>query len=237
MRKKIVIGFSLLVLVAVAAIGGWHFYTKAAKERLAVKNVNAQYAIANIEGDQIFQARISSLQELGIIGDKVAASKANICYLTAIEAGFITAEWAQICELHHVTGYSAPLPREETRARLQSLPKRDPTRHMRRFPRDDCRYDMLPFWRRGSLRWIPSGTTSEGSDSKYCGIPDLADLRGKANRALDSVSTTFDYTFDPRAVDRGSDQIWITYVHHYYRESLGCRGCLYPPRSTPIQAD
>jgi hypothetical protein len=77
MLKKIAIGFGLLVLIAVSVIYGKFFITRAVKDRAAVENVNAQYAIADIEGDQIFQARISSLQEQGIIGEECPSCSAT----------------------------------------------------------------------------------------------------------------------------------------------------------------
>jgi hypothetical protein len=46
MLKKIVIGFGLLVLIAVVVIYGKYFFSKAMNARAAVKNVNEQHAAA-----------------------------------------------------------------------------------------------------------------------------------------------------------------------------------------------
>jgi hypothetical protein len=237
MLKKIVIGFGLLVLIAVVVIYGKYFFSKAMNARAAVKNVNEQHAAADIEGDQIFRSRISSLQQLGIMGAKVAESKADTCYIGSVDGGFVTIRYEQRCKLDYVAGYTALLSREETFARLQTLPKRKPTFNLYSRPADGrCVYRMQPFWEAGSLRRIPAENIPKSND---CRIPDLINGSPRPIARIPQ-STSFDYTFDPDATDQSVDLLWITYSHIYYWENLGCTPdpfCFSSPRSTPIQAD
>lgn len=239
MLKKIVIGFGLLVLIAVSAIYGKYFLSKAINARAAVKNVNEQHAIADIEGDQIFRSRITSLQKLGIMGEKVAESKADTCFIDSVEGGFATLTYEQRCQLDYVAGYTALLSREETFTRLQSLPKRNSTFNLYSSAPDGCAYRMSPFWVAGNLCRVPAGTIPESRNDSGCGIPDP--VNGiPYPRAGFPQSTSFDYTFDRDAIDQSVDLLWINYIHRYYREDLGCRPGLFcggPPRSTLIQAD
>jgi hypothetical protein len=237
MLKKIAIGFVLLVLIAVAAIYGNYFFWKAIEDRDAVKKVNEQHAAADIEGDQIFRSRISSLQNLGIMGEKVAESKADSCYIDPAYAGFTTSTWEQFCQLNYLVGYTALLSREETFTRLETaaLHKEDRTfpRRIRRGNRRGCNFSS---WRRNNVRYVPAGSIPEGDD---CRIPDpVYGIRPRGARM--PGSTKFDYTFNPDAIDQSVDLLWITYTQSYYREDLGCTPlplCSNSPRSKPIKAD
>ncbi len=232
MLKKIVIGSGLLVLITVSVCCWNYTFFTAAKERAAVKNVNEQHAAADIEGDQIFRSRISSLQQLGIMGEKVAESKADTCYINRWYTGITTAGWEQFCQLDYLAGYTALVSREETYTRLQALHKEDPTFPLQPSIRNGCRYSP---WPNNAVSYVPAGSIPEGND---CRIPDLAGGIGPGG-INKPVSTKFDYTFDPDAIDQSVDLLWITYTHRYYREDLGCAGlfCGKTPRSTPAQAD
>jgi hypothetical protein len=232
MLKKITLGFGLLVLIVlivVAVIYGKYFSSKAAKDRAAVKNVNEQHAAADIEGDQLFRLRISRLRQLGILGEKVAESKADTCYIDANCVGFGCQSWWQYCQLDYVVGYTALLSREETFTRLQTLHKEDPPYYLYRSIRNGCGFAQ-------QFRYVPAGTIPEDHN---CQIPDLIGGLGPFGTRLPG-STKFDYTFDPDAIDQSVDLLWITYKHRYYREDLGCTPdptCFSSPRSTPIQAN
>ena len=89
-----------------------------------MKKVNEQHAEADIEGDRNFQSRISRLHQLGILGEKVAESKADSCYIE--NWGGFKSRWLQFCELDYVAGYTALLSRDETFTRLQTLHKEAP---------------------------------------------------------------------------------------------------------------
>jgi hypothetical protein len=241
MLKKIAIGFGLLVLIAlikVAVIYGGYLSSKAANDRDAIKNVNEQHAVADIEGDRLFRSRISSLQQLGILGEKVAESKADNCYIEANCVGFGCQSWEQFCRLDYVAGYAALLSRDETfdRIEIASLRKEDPTFPTRYHPsnRSGCRYSA---GRSNNITYVPAGSIPEGED---CRIPEpVSGMKPRGERK--PGSTKFDYTFDPDAIDQSVDLLWTTYTHRYYRENLVCRpgllsGCG-PSRSTAIQAD
>ena len=228
MLKKIVIGFGLLVLIAVAVIYGNYFIWKAIEDRDAVKEVNEQHAAADIEGDELFRSRISRLNQLGILGEKVAESKADTCYI--VSRGGFKSRWLQFCQLDYLAGYTALLSRDETFTRLQTLHKDDPPLYLYRSIRNGCGFAQ-------QLRYVPAGSIPEDE----CRIPDPVNgVRRFAARQ--PGSTKFDYTFDPDAIDQSVDLVWITYKHRYYREDLRCRPltfwpCSALPRSTPIQAD
>jgi hypothetical protein len=237
MLRKIAIGFGLLVLIVlikVAVTYGMYFSSKADKDRAAVKNVNEQHAAADIEGDEIFRSRISRLHQLGIMGEKVAESKADTCYITP--SGGFGCRWTQYCQLDYVAGYTALLSREETFDRIEaaSLRKKDPTFPGRLHPshRRGCRYGK---GRGSNVRYVPAGSIPEDD----CHIPDPVNGVGRFGAGRPG-STSFDYTFDPDTIDQSVDLLWITYKRHYYWENLECRPGLLPlapPRSTPIQAD
>jgi hypothetical protein len=233
MLKKIAIGFGLLVLIAVAVIYGNYFIWKAIEDRDAQKDVNEKHAAADIEGDQIFRSRISSLQQLGIMGEKVAESKADTCYITS--GGGFVGRWEQFCQLDYLAGYTAPLSREESFAHLEtaSLHKEDPMFRRGSVNRRGCGYDTGAF---NNIIYVPAGSIPEDD---LCRIPDP--VNGvRPFGARQPGSTLFDYTFDPDAIDQSVDLLWITYTHRYYREVLRCRPgllCSGLPRSTPIQAD
>jgi hypothetical protein len=237
MLKKIAIGLGLLVLIAVAVIYGKFFITRAVKDRAAVENVNKLHAAADIEGDELFGSRISRLQQLGILGEKVAASKADTCYINSAHGGFSISTWEQFCQLDYVAGYTAPLSQEETFDRIEAAPrhKDDPTFPRRLHPanRRGCRYSV---WPENNITYLPVGSIPKGEG---CHIPYL--VNGITPRGARLPGTTsFDYTFNSDEIDRSVDLLWITYTHTYYREDLGCTPdplCSSSPRSTPIQAD
>jgi hypothetical protein len=235
MLKKIVIGFGLLVLIATVLGCGKYSPLRPFKDRAAAKRVNEQHAAADIEDDQIFRSRASSLQQLGIMGEKIAESKADTCYIDSYAHGFTIAGWEQFCQLNYVAGYTALLSKEETFTRLQTLHKKDPTFYLYRTYRsvgDGCRFYPSEF---NTVSYVPAGAIPDGSD---CRIPDLVGGIGPGG-IRKPVRTKFDYTFDPDAIDQSVDLLWITYSHRYYREDLGCSGllCMNSPRSKPIQAD
>jgi hypothetical protein len=237
MLKKIVIGFSLLVLIAIVLGCGRYSPLRPFKDRAAQKDVNEKHAAADIEGDQLFRLRISRLRQLGILGEKVAESKADTCYINSVAAGFTTVSWEQFCQLDYLAGYTALLSREETFTRLEtaSLHKEDPMFRRGSVNRRGCGYDTGAF---NNISYVPAGSIPEDD---LCRIPDP--VNGITPRgARMPGSTKFNYTFDPDAIDQSVDLLWITYSHRYYYEDLGCRPGLYfcgltPPRSTPIQAD
>jgi hypothetical protein len=232
---KIIKLLGVLLLIAVAFIYGRFYVSKAARDRAAVKNVNAQHAAADIEGDQLFRSRIDRLSQLGILGEKVAESKADTCYIDPEGGGFSIEKWVQRCQLDYVAGYTALLSRDETFARLQtaSLHEEDPSFPRLRTNRRGCRYSS---WPSNSVSYVPAGSVPDSDD---CRIPEL--VNGVGPRGAGSPgSTSFDYTFDPNAIDQTADLLWITFTHSYYQEDLECRPgltCFDPPRSTPIQAD
>ena len=234
MLKKIVIGFGLLALIAIVLGCGKYSPLRPFKDRAAAKIVNEQNAAADIEGDEIFRSRISSLQQLGIMGEKVAESKADNCYIEPTYAGFTTARWEQFCQLDYLAGYTALLSRDETFDRIDtaSLHKEDPTFPYRLHSKRVCGYSvsLSP-----NVIYVPADSIFKRD---YCRIPDpVSGMRPRG--PLMPGSTKFDYTFDPDAIDQSVDLLWITYKHRYYREDLGCAGllCGATPRRTPVQAD
>jgi hypothetical protein len=232
MLIRIAIFFALLVLVVIAAIYGRYFFSKAANERAAIENVNEQHAAADIEGYQAFQSRVSSLHQLGILGEKVAESKADTCYIHPSYSGFSTATYEQFCQLDFVAGYTATLAPEKTFTRLQTLPKDDQVFPINRSYVGGC---MHFIWPTGTVSRIPRDSMPEGKKGLDCRIPDL--VNGISFHGPQRSS--FDYTFVPSAIDQSVDLIWVTYLHRYYRENIGCRPGLFcsSPRDTPIQAD
>ena len=236
MLNKIAIGFGLLVLIAIALGCGRYSPLRPFKDRAAQKDVNEQHAAADIEGDQIFRARISRLHQLGIIGEKVAESKADTCYIKSTGAGISIETWEQFCKLNYLIGYTALLSRGETFDRIEaaSLHKEAPTfptRHHWSF-RGGCRYSPGSS---NNISYVPADSTPEDD---ACRIPDPASWVGPFG-ARKPGNTKFDYTFDPDTIDKSVDLLWITYTHRYYRENLGCSGllCMNSPRRTPVQAD
>jgi hypothetical protein len=197
--------------------------------------VNEQHAAADIEGDQLFQSRISSLQQLGIMGEKVAESKADTCYIDSSTSGFAITSWEQFCQLDYLAGYTAPLSREESFAHLEtaSLHKEDPMFRRGSVNRRGCGYDTGAF---NNIIYVPAGSIPEDD---LCRIPDPVNGVRPFGARMPG-NTKFDYTFDPDTIDQSVDLLWITYTHRYYREDLGCTPdptCFSSPRSTPIQAD
>ncbi len=232
MLKKIVIGFGLLVLIAIAVIYGNYFFWKAVNEHFAVKDVNEQHAAAEIEADEILRSHISRLQRLGILGDKIAESKADTCRLASMGA-----YWEQFCELYFVVGYTAPLLPSAAFARLEAafLRKEDPSLAGDSYElyRNRCEVESS---RHGNARYALTSSIPGNHD---CRIPDLIGDRGPFG-ACRPGSTRFDYTFDPDTIDQSVDLIWITLRHRYYREHVECPPasfCVCTPRSKPIQAD
>ncbi len=233
MLKKIMIGLFLLVLVAVALIYSNYFFWKVINDRDAVKKVNEQHAAADIEGNQIFQSYVSSLQQLGIMGEKVAESKADTCYIDSASAGFTIRTWEQFCQLDYLAGYTALLPQEETFDRIEaaSLRKED-----RNFPQrrswSGCSYGGSGS---NGVTYVPTDSISKDDD---CRIPDRVKWVGLFGAGRPG-NTNFDYTFAPDTIDQSVDLVWITYTHRYYREDIGCLplSLCSNPRSTPIQAD
>ena len=236
MLKKIAIGFGLLVVIAVAVIYGKYFLYKAVSDRAAEKDVNEKHAAADIEGDEIFQSRISRLHQLGIMGEKVAESKADSCYIDSYDYGFTTGGWEQFCQLDYLAGYTALLSREETFTRLETaaLHKEDRTfpRRLSARHRGGCRYSV---WQSNNITYVPESSAHERGE--YCYIPGT--VTGIRPRGVARPGNTkFDYTIDYDAIDQSVDLLWINYTHKYYREDLGCRPepfCMVSPRSTPIQ--
>ncbi len=237
MLKKIAIGFVLLVLTSVALIYGKYYITRAIKDRAARENVNKLHAAADIEGDELFRSRISKLNQLGVLGEKVAESKADTCYIDPSYAGFTFRKWAQSCQLDYVAGYTAPLSKEETFARIEaaSLYEGDPTFPKRQHSasRLTCAYGI---WPTNNIIYLPA-LPYPADDG--CRIPNL--VNGVTPRgALVPGNTKFDYSFRSDEIDRSINLLWITFKHHYYHENLGCTPdpfCSSSPRSTPIQAD
>jgi hypothetical protein len=191
--------------------------------------VNEEHAAAVIEGDEIFRSRIAGFQKIGILGEKVAESKADICYINESVVG-LSSSWYQDCKLNYVAGYTALLSREETFTRLKGLHEEDSTfPKLSQFMRKGCRYSAI-------VSYVPAGSIPKGND---CRIPDLF---GGIRPRIDGVprSSKFDYTFDPDAIDQSVDLLWINHTQRYYQESLWCVPemlCFNSPRSTPIQAD
>jgi hypothetical protein len=163
---------------------------------------------------------------------KVAESKADICYIESMAAGFSIRTWEQVCQLSYLAGYTALLSRKETFTRLRNVHKEAPYFPLPSRPRNGCWYTFHPS---NSISYVPADSIPKGDD---CRIPDT--VSGiKPRVARKPGSTKFDYTFDPDTIDQSVDLLWITYPYIYYKEDLGCRGfgCVESPRSTPIQAD
>jgi hypothetical protein len=238
MLKKIVIGFGLLVLIAIVLGCGKYAPWTPFRHYAAVKNVNEEHAAAVIEGDEIFRSRVFSLQQLGIMGEKVAESKADTCYIEPICVGLGCSTWEQFCRLDYVAGYTALLSREETFDRIEaaSLYKESPTfpKRLHWSNRGGCRYSPSPS---PNVIYVPANFIPK-SEYDGCRIPDRANGVGPFGAGMPG-NTKFDYTFDPDAIDQSVDLLWITYTHRYYREDIGCSGllCMNSPRSKPIQAD
>jgi hypothetical protein len=235
MLKKIVIGFGLLVLIAIVLGCGKYSPLRPFKDRAAAKRVNEQHAAADIEGDQLFRARVSILQQLGIMGEKVAESKADTCNIQSYGSG-ISVNWEQRCQLDYVAGYTALLPQEETFTRIEaaSLDKEVPRfpKRLHSWTRRGCGYGS---WSSNNVRYVSAGSNPE---DRKCRIPVLVNGVGSGGTRK-PVSTKFDYTFDPDAIDQSVDLLWIAYTHRYYHEYIRCAGlfCMNSPRSKPIQAD
>jgi hypothetical protein len=77
--------------------------------------VNEQHVAAEIEADEILRSHTSRLQRLGILGDKIAESKADTCHLDSMNS-----YWEQFCELYIVVGSTAPLSLSEAFAQIEA---------------------------------------------------------------------------------------------------------------------
>ena len=192
---------------------------------------------AEVDADRILQSRISRLQQLGILGDQIAESKADTCYIESMGAGLQTLKWEQFCELYYAVGHTALLSRSEAFARIEaaSLRKEDPTfpGHFHPSNRSWCEYESSA---QDNVIYV---LVDSIPDDHECGIPDLIGGIGHFGAGRPG-STKFDYTFDPDTIDQSVNLIWITVRHRYYRENIGCTPdpfCSSSPRSTPIQAD
>lgn len=238
----ILLGLVLLVVIARFVVPSVNQYikTRAAKQKV----VEVKLSIEEIS-DRKFDEKIAALRNAGVIGEQIASSKVDVCYVTHSDRGWLADYWYQDCYIRYVDGYETNLSRALVKQRVLSIPN-----HEALFGEEDttaAKYNKCSlfghlFGQFPDYTVIYKPLDVDPLTDYSCRVPNplqgLSTVRGPI--ILDSeLSALIDRAYNPNEIYTLGNQIWVMHDEFYYNELLGCgAGLIFcsNPRKTPVQA-
>lgn len=232
-RRKILI--SAVVLGSVVLLG--HFVYDAIRYRQTYNMVEHARIAAEATAEHRLANMRNALQSTGLVGEPMASSKVDVCYVTHADIGWFVHSWYQECYVRYLEGYYTTADGTDILNKAQllagSFGKLQTEYRRSSFP---C--DIFESGDSETLRY--RSTAPHDNDAFSCGLPRQTSGTYPSYDEFDDKYSIKTYReFDPASIDLSKRQLWIIIQPKlYYDEDLGCRMSIFceNPRSMPIQA-
>lgn len=166
------------------------------------------------------------LNQKNLVGEKIASSKVDVCYLNHEDQGWVASNWYQDCYIRYTQGYVTQSTKVEVLRDVLKNSKGSTyfgeiNQYAITGSGTDC--DLFEKDYKSTLIYLPAGSLKNDFE---CQIPNPIQgtftVRGPI--ILDRKLSARAYrTFDVDEISRENDQLWIQFDEYYYHEDLGCQ--------------
>lgn len=227
------------------------FFKNLYANQTAGKKIDENREQIESKTDQLFNQKINGLVSVGVIGNKIAYSKVDVCYITQSYSGWFTTNYYQDCYLRHIVGYTANFNKESTQDLVENNLNNDAlfgkksNFNKSKFADRYIECNIFEQEHTSTIIYRPKEAISDKNNlpSTNCRTPNPLQGTWTVNGpvTLDKDLSVNAYeTFDTNQINDSENQVWIVQDKHYYHESLGCGpGLIFcsNPRKVPIHPD
>ena len=190
--------------------------------------------------DKQFDNQVNFLISNGIITQKLASSKVDVCYIYSEDRGFVPIDYYQDCYLRYTAGFRTVM----EKATIQNILKQNKTTAQlfgepNAYPPSDCDLYESGYgigFSNAPLLYLAAGKYLH--ETGLCAIPDPIQGIGRTNQVFtdDMLTTKIFHTFNRDNISIDYNEVWIERDDDYYHESLGCSGLVFcnSPRQQPV---
>lgn len=205
LRKPVV----LALLVVVVILGGtlaWFWVDNMEEHREARDRVEKSFTEAVPRSSSDMARKVSYLRSIGVVGDEVASSTADVCWIDHDDSGWMAVNYNQTCYIVTVQGLAMP----SGGAGSPALPS-----------------ELAPGWERGigDCQILTEGERlgyAHQTSVTKCEPPSPASTEPiVAYAAADARTKVLTQTGSAWG-DSGDSVIWVTQYNQYFDEDLGC---------------